>query len=479
MTSAYYSNAAYAEPIGASATLRMSDAALLEAFLQSRSESAFTALVHRHGPMVYAVCRRKLQDPHDAEDAFQVVFLVLMQRAHTIRPRDKVAPWLHGVAVRTALKSRTLRMRRQQKESEVPPREDRSVPAPWETIAPFLDEELLRLPEKFRVPVILCDLQGQTRSQAAQQLAIPEGTISSRLARGRDQLRARMQRRGFVARVWVADSAVLSAMPAALTEQTISTAMLAAAGKATLPVHISLLTKGVLHAMFIAKAKFSAVLVAAALMVSTGVSVTVYAGLGRSRATATNAVEWNIAKEGAVTAAPSTHAVIVSIDGDKVTLGLNVDGKKTTRECTLAGNADISFQPDVKGEHVAGTKSDLVPGAGVDVTLSPDGATIESVMVLGATVRGTVTAADDKSITVTSKSKAGVAKSTYSLTKDVVYVLSTGPAKGQAEYGKSSDIAEGMAVAIGLSAVDKTLVKQVTVEPAPPVNPKTGLQQKN
>jgi RNA polymerase sigma factor (sigma-70 family) len=161
-----------------------SDGQLLERYLARRDETAFAAIVRRHGPMVLSVCRRVLKNAHDAEDVFQATFLVLVTKAASVRPRELVGHWLYGVAYRTALKAKALAARRSAKERTMAPQQTHhdEPPADWQ---PLLDEELQRLPEKYRLPLVLCDLDGKTRKQAARQLGWPDGTLSTRLTRGR------------------------------------------------------------------------------------------------------------------------------------------------------------------------------------------------------------------------------------------------------------------------------------------------------
>ena len=176
------------------------DGQLLDCFLAQRDESAFEAIVRRHGPVVLGVCRRVLGSPQDAEDAFQAVFLVLARRAATLTRKDLLGNWLYGVAYRTSLAARGKRSR--QRSREIPmkdmPQPRVSPPSPNDDWLPLLDRELNRLPDKYRVPIVLCDLEGRTRHEAARQLKIPEGTLSSRLATARKMLGERLGRHGFV-----------------------------------------------------------------------------------------------------------------------------------------------------------------------------------------------------------------------------------------------------------------------------------------
>jgi RNA polymerase sigma factor (sigma-70 family) len=174
-----------------------SDAQLLDGFIRDRDATAIEAIIRRHGPMIWGVCRRALSH-HDAEDAFQSTFLVLARRAESVRPAGLLGNWLYGVARRTALKARIMATKRQQREASIEtiPTPPTPVPAEFSDLRLVLDRELDRLPAKYRAPVILCDLQDKTRQEAARQLGWPEGTVCSRLFTGRKKLAARLARRG-------------------------------------------------------------------------------------------------------------------------------------------------------------------------------------------------------------------------------------------------------------------------------------------
>ena len=175
----------------------LSDAQLLERFVLGHdegAESAFNTLVERHGPMVLAVCRRVLNDPHDAQDAFQATFLVLVRRAGTVRKRESIGDWLHGVARRVSAHARADLARRRTVER-------RAVTGSliaYEPPLPYVDiwDEVEYLPNELRAVVVLCYLEGLTHEQAARRLGWPVGTVRSRLARARDRLRADLIRRG-------------------------------------------------------------------------------------------------------------------------------------------------------------------------------------------------------------------------------------------------------------------------------------------
>src|SRR6516225_8884125 len=176
----------------------LSDEQLLEDYLSRGDAPALAALVQRHGPMVWGVCRRILANYHDAEDAFQAAFLVLVRKAHAIVPKGMLANWLYGVAHQTALKARATTAKRRARERQVivmpePAATQRDL---WIDVLPLLDQELSRLPDKYRVAIVLCDLEGKTRKQAARQLGVPEGTLAARVARGRVMLAKRLARHG-------------------------------------------------------------------------------------------------------------------------------------------------------------------------------------------------------------------------------------------------------------------------------------------
>ncbi len=180
---------------------------LLERFVVGQDESAFAALVARHGPMVLGVCRRHLHDEHEVEDAFQATFLVLVRRAGGIRNGDLIGHWLHGVAHRVAVRARANSARRHVHEQtgldvwQGAAKAASADPSDRETRG-VLDEELSRLPESLRAPMVLCYLEGLTHDEAAQRLQWPVGTVRSRMARARNVLRQRLERRGLAAQ-WV------------------------------------------------------------------------------------------------------------------------------------------------------------------------------------------------------------------------------------------------------------------------------------
>src|SRR5438128_1657187 len=160
----------------------LTDAQLLALFIGQRDEAAFEVLVRRHGPMVLGVCRRVLGNEADAEDAFQATFLVLVRRAGSLTQRALVSNWLYGVAQRTALKAKSMNSIRRAKENEAAKSARADARAPAGAVEGLLDEALARLPDKYRLPIVLCELEGKSLKEAAEAIGCPQGTVATRLA---------------------------------------------------------------------------------------------------------------------------------------------------------------------------------------------------------------------------------------------------------------------------------------------------------
>jgi RNA polymerase sigma factor (sigma-70 family) len=237
----------------------LSDGQLLDRFIKRGEEAAFAALVRRHGPMVLGVCRRILRDNLDAEDAFQATFLVLFRRARAIDRAGSLGSYLYTVAYHVALKAKAGAARRQRREKEVRDMARTQAPAEqlWDDLQPVLDEELNRLPDRYRAAVVVCYLQGRTVQEAARLLSCPAGTVKSRLARARELLRSRLTRRGVALSTGLLGAVLAghaaAAVPAALVATTVRTTVLVAAGEAVAPA-VSL-AEGVLKAMFVTRLK--------------------------------------------------------------------------------------------------------------------------------------------------------------------------------------------------------------------------------
>jgi RNA polymerase sigma factor (sigma-70 family) len=262
-------------------------AQLLQNFVERQDETAFAELIELFGPMVFGVCCRVVCDYQAAEDAFQATFLVLARKAASVKPRKKVANWLYGVAYRTALKSKVAIATRRAMEQRLP---DGFEPAVAITIDrdelhSVLDEELNRLPERYRIPILLCDLLGTSHKVAAQQLGWPVGTVSVRVARGRDLLARRLVRHGLVPSTTIMPLVlpqymVQASAPASLIVSTAKAAVLSAGSQAATAELISScvapLTEGVLMSMRIAELKIAGAMLSALIAISIGLGMIAY-----------------------------------------------------------------------------------------------------------------------------------------------------------------------------------------------------------
>ena len=248
----------------ASGTLTgLSDSQLLSRYVDARgrdaaAEAAFRELVHRHGPMVMGVCRQILRHQHDADDAFQATFLVLVRKARSIRVDDSLAPWLCSVAYRTAQRARDVAARyRPIDDVRI---EELAGPSPDDAyhfdLRPLLHEELDRLPGKFRDAIVLCHLEGKSHEEAARLLRWPVGTVSSRLSRGRRLLRSRLERRGLAVSSAMLSANWLAGTPTTVASPLLESTVTAAIGSATaqaVPALVLSLTHGVLRTMLLRK----------------------------------------------------------------------------------------------------------------------------------------------------------------------------------------------------------------------------------
>jgi RNA polymerase sigma factor (sigma-70 family) len=262
----------------------LSDAQLLALFIKQRDEAAFEVLVRRHGPMVLGVCRRMLGNEADAEDAFQATFLVLVRRAGSLTQRALVSNWLYGVAQRTALKAKSMNSIRRAKENEAAKSARAEVRAP-DALEGLLDEALARLPDRYRLPLVLCELEGKSLKEAAEAMGCPQGTVASRLARGRTMLARRMSRNGLTVSGAVlagvlSQSAASACVPGPLVVTTIKAAGAMAAGQAAtagvISAHVLALTEGVLKAMLHSKLKVAAVMLVLIAVIGWGVGNSAY-----------------------------------------------------------------------------------------------------------------------------------------------------------------------------------------------------------
>jgi RNA polymerase sigma factor (sigma-70 family) len=267
----------------------MTDGQLLDRFLTQRDEAAFEALMRRHGPMVLSVCRRVLADPHDAEDAFQATFLVLVRKAASLKQRELVGNWLYGAAYRAALEAKAARRRSRERQVHPMPEPIAATAEIGEDLRPLLDRELSRLPDKYRVPVVLCDLEGRTRREVARQLGVPVGTLSGRLTTARRRLAERLTRHGvvlsstgLVAVLW--ESTASARVPAPLAASTLKAVTAVAAGQAALAgivsANVAALTEGVMRTMLLTNLKSMTTAFLAATLIGGGVTLLAYHAVG-------------------------------------------------------------------------------------------------------------------------------------------------------------------------------------------------------
>jgi RNA polymerase sigma factor (sigma-70 family) len=267
----------------------LDDGELLEHYRRHGNEDAFAALMRRHGPMVLGVCRRILRHPEDAEDAFQATFLVLIRKADAIVPCTMVGNWLYGVAYRIARKGQALAARRRRRERQVDQLPEAVLPLSESThdLRPLLDRELCRLPEKYRAPVVLCDLEGKTRKEAANQLGWPLGTVSGRLVRARTLLARRLARQhpALPLAAVLAENAASTQVPgliAGATRAALEGGTGTTAAGSALSARAVALAEGVLKAMFLEKIKFAVVMFL--VLALAGLAVHSLAGPAASRA---------------------------------------------------------------------------------------------------------------------------------------------------------------------------------------------------
>jgi RNA polymerase sigma factor (sigma-70 family) len=266
----------------------LGEVALLERFITRRDPAAFEALVARHGPMVLGICRRLLREPHDIEDAFQATFLVLVRRAGSLRRREALGPWLYGVAYRVAMRARARAAAGPDLSPGIDPPDGRETgpdaAAERSDDASALHEEVARLPESYRAPVVLCYFEGLTHDEAAQQLHWPVGTVRGRLARARDRLRSRLERRGVgpAALAFGPAATHLPVVPPALLESATRLANVGSFRALPAPGVVSL-AQGAINMMVWSQLRTSAVLAVGLVVLGAGIVWSAGQGAGSQR----------------------------------------------------------------------------------------------------------------------------------------------------------------------------------------------------
>jgi RNA polymerase sigma factor (sigma-70 family) len=342
----------------------MTDGQLLEAFIARKDDETFAALLRRHGPMVMGVCYRVLRNHHDAEDSFQATFLVLARKASSVTPTEQVVNWLHGVAYRTALKARAMRTKTQMRERQVG-----QMPEPqgvqkdnWTDLQPLLDEELNRLPEIYRLPLLLCDVEGKSIKEATQQLGLPQGTLAGRLVRARKMLAKRLTQRGVVlsggaVAVVLSEKAASACVSVSLAASTTKAAVAFAAGQTAAPSLVSAkvvaLVQGVMKSMMLTKLKTVTMVLLALGMIAFGGSM-----VPRPTATAQQVISQEGGAEKPASRKADTaksldeqklHGEWIDNEGGKISLTFEPD--KTLRLIRPTGRADGSIPHSVIGTY--------------------------------------------------------------------------------------------------------------------------------
>jgi RNA polymerase sigma factor (sigma-70 family) len=464
----------------------LTDGQLLECFIEHREEAAFTALVRRHGPMVWSVCRRLLNH-HDAEDAFQATFLVLCRKVASIQPREMAANWLYGVAHQTALQARRTAARRRARERQVTEMPEPAVPEKdlWRDLQPLLDEELSRLPDKYRCVIVLCDLEGKTRKEAARQLGVPEGTVAGWLARARTMLAKRLTRHGF-ALSGGALAAVLSEKVASASvsisavSSTIKAAGFFAAGQAATAgsANVVGLAEEVLRAMLLAKLKQAAAVILILAVFGLGTGTWTHSVAGEKPAQAQKGESKNsIGSEAKRKEEPrrERHTAkkwhIVSLDGVGNYVDLNQrtvtimsprePGSNTSTGMTLDVEPTATIIVDDKQATLADLKTDYSVLVNVEYEWEfRDKAVVRSravrIEALGSEVGALVRALshDGSTITVQSEDKGAITDAVYRIAPDAKVVINN-------KKGRLADVRPKMQVSLHMSAV-KPLVVGVT-----------------
>jgi RNA polymerase sigma factor (sigma-70 family) len=369
----------------------LTDAELLSAFISHRDETTFEVLVRRHGPMVLGVCRRLLGNVQDAEDAFQATFIVLVRKGASVVPREAVGNWLYGVAFRTALAARRASLQRGAKEKQV-----KDMPHPqvdsgesWEGLQPLLDQELNGLPDKYRLPLVLCDMEGRTRREVARELKIPDGTLSNRLATARKLLAKRLARHGIaysggaIATI-LSQNAVSACVPASLVGTTVEAASSIAAGNAVGTAIVSAkaaaLAEGVVKAMLLTRLKTVMIsLLVVGLIVLGGGLLTYHNTAAAQQGRVANPVGEKEA-EGDKPKNSTTSSILFGLRKLNAirTISVSVFGTKSEIEdLPLAADVQVLFHVGMGMGKSKGKLTDLgVEGQPLTLNFAPDGKTV-------------------------------------------------------------------------------------------------------
>jgi RNA polymerase sigma factor (sigma-70 family) len=457
----------------------LTDAQLLDAFVRRRDQAAFELLVWRHASLVLGACQRLLHDRHDAEDAFQATFLVLIRKAGSLRRGESLGAWLHTVACRVARRARAREAKRTcdtLRDEDFPDRETADNVL-WRDLRPVLDEEVNRLPEKYRRPFVLCYLEGITNEQAARQLGCPKGTILSRLARGRERLRARLALRGLALSGGVLAALQVrtaEAAPLALVSVIVKAAIPFAAGNAAaglVSARAAAWTQGVLNAMFLTKLKLVTAVALVMALAAGGAGLLTPASQAGARPAQAEREKRPAASAPAQrdgrTGPSEVRGIIKALDADKRTITLSLrqarrdESADEEKTFTLAKGVEVGIGTTFNrrgGAYREGKLADLAPGAAAVLQMSADEKAVECILAEGPTVRGLIKSVDagKGTLTVTARQgrrDEGDEEKTYAVAKDAEIGLDDGRGRTfSLKEAKLADLPAGAVVTLRLSA---------------------------
>jgi RNA polymerase sigma factor (sigma-70 family) len=426
--------------------------------------------------MVWGVCRRVLHDWHDAEDAFQATFLVLARKAASVVPREMVVNWLYGVAHQTAKKARATTAKRRARERQVSQMPEPAVTEPdlWPELQPLLDQELSGLPDIYRVAIVLCDLEGKTRKEAARQLGVPEGTLAARVARGRVMLAKRLVRRGLAVSggslaAALAQNAASASAPTSVVVSTIKAAGLLAAGQAAasgvISVSVAALMEGVLKSMLLTKLKIATAVVLAVGLLGTG------AGWLTHQALADKPTDKAVTDAGQKERT-EVRGVVKAVDASQNTILVHLSkefaGEKTF---VLAGDAKVLLD-DGTGDKLGfqeGKLADLAEGVSITLRLSAD-QKVTRLWVEGPIIQGTLKSVDaaNHRITATVALTKGqpATDMTFDVAKNAKLFIDDGQAPDKSQPAKQPSLADlpaNAVVSLKLAA-DRRVVGSIRAE---------------
>jgi RNA polymerase sigma factor (sigma-70 family) len=465
----------------------LSDGRLLERFVVHRDEAAFEALLRRHGAMVWSICRRLLRDHHDAEDAFQATLLVLARKGQYIAQRELVANWLYGVAYQTALKARSTRARRRMREGQVrdmPEPEDVS-PNHQDDLTESLDRELYRLPNKYRIPIVLCELQEKTHQEAAELLGWPIGTVSGRLSRAKSLLAQRLARTGVslsagsLTVLLARDAESASVLPR-LIGSTVQAASLFAAVRAVsvgmISAQVTALTREVLKMMLLGKVKgmMTALLFIGALGLGLGVILYPVRSLGVAKSS-DGPVERSLTPTKAPNSLDSAGSgklleamdwALTGVDPDKRRVSAlarwtwNSMSNDEFKKTSLRTGIHLSFRdlPVVEGAEILigdkkGSLTDLKNGMQINLQIDKERGEITRITAKNENAYFFLKAVDHmrRTISVTIGTTGLLTVEDLALAKDTNILIGT-------KEGRLSDLVAGMPVSLELATESDRIV---------------------